>query len=40
MNSRLAGTTMCKISFEGVLALKRASVHIDIHYKQCIYLNI
>ena len=24
MNSRLAGTTMCKISFEGGLALKRA----------------
>ena len=26
MNSRLAGTTMCKISFEGVVALKRAGV--------------
>ena len=26
MNSRLAGTTMCKISFEGALALKRAGL--------------
>ena len=25
MNSKLAGTTMSKISFEGVVALKRAS---------------
>ena len=26
MISQLAGTTMCKISFEGVLALKRAGL--------------
>ena len=26
MNSKLAGTTMSKISFEGVVALKRASL--------------
>ena len=26
MNSKLAGTTICKISFEGVLALKRDDV--------------
>ena len=26
MNSKLAGTTMCKISFEGMLALKRAGL--------------
>ena len=26
MNSRLKGTTMCKISFEGVVALERAGL--------------